>query len=285
MKKNISVVRKFLLWWFSKPNSPWVNVNLSIDFTYAQSYLKQLNKNNTTQKVTVQHLICASITRALMAVPEANSRIVAGRIIPQSHIGIAMPVNLLGHEVGKKRELSLLLLRDTQKKSLRMLAEEGRDALKKERSGKMTAPFLKNLLKVGERLSPAAMHRFLEGFDRLLQRPRFAQYLYDSFPVTTALSNPGAALPSDVEGILFRSCNVELPTRLIHVGTFFAASAVQDEVIPIEGKPAVRPMLPIMLIFDHRLIDGMKASKLLLEIMECIKNPEDTFGANGQALP
>ena len=92
MKKNLSIVRKFLLWWFSPPNSPWVNVNLSVDFTHAISYLEQLNQDSSLPKITVQHLLCASMTRALLEVPEANSRIVGGKIISQKHIGIAMPV-------------------------------------------------------------------------------------------------------------------------------------------------------------------------------------------------
>ena len=285
MKKNLSIVRKFLLWWFSPPNSPWVNVNLSVDFTHAISYLEQLNQDSSLPKITVQHLLCASMTRALLEVPEANSRIVGGKIISQKHIGIAMPVNLLGHEAGKKRELSVLLLKDTQNKSLRMLAKEGRRDLKKERSGQMTAPFLRYLLSIGEKLPPQLLHRTMNTLDRLMQQPTFSQRLYEMFPVTTALSNPGAALPSDVDGLLFRSCSVQLPTRLVHVGTFFAASAVQKEVIPIAGKPEVRPMLPLMLLFDHRLIDGMKASKLLLHMTDCIRDPQRFFGANGQLLP
>ena len=119
----------------------------------------------------------------------------------------------------------------------------------------------------------------------MMNRPRFAKMVYDQFPVTTALSNPGAALPSDVDGLLFRSCSVQLPTRLISVGTFFAASAVQKEVIPIQNEPQVRPMLPLMLLFDHRLIDGMKASELLLEVTRSIQDPEAVFGPNGQVPP
>ena len=131
----------------------------------------------------------------------------------------------------------------------------------------------------------SALARVMNGFDRMMENPRFANAVYDQFPVTTALSNPGAALPSDVEGILFRSCGVELPTRMVHVGTFFAISAVQKEVIPIDGKPEVRPMLPLMMLFDHRLIDGMKASSLLIEVASCIQDPESVFGPNGQVPP
>ena len=39
-------------------------------------------------------------------------------------------------------------------------------------------------------------------------------------------------------------------------------AGIQPEVIPIDGKPEVREVLPVMLTFGHRLIDGFKASEL-----------------------
>ena len=285
MKQRLSVVRKFLLWWFSPPNSPWVCVNLTVDFSQAQAYLDRLAEDKEAAKVTVHHLLCSSIAKGLLKVPQANSRIIGGEIFSQDQISIAIPVNLLGHKAGKERELSVLLLKDIGRKNVRQLAEEARKDLRKERSGKMTNPFLRYMLKAAERLPAPILGSVMDGFDRMMANPRFANKIYDQFPVTTALSNPGAALPSDVEGILFRSCSVEIPTRMVHVGTFFAASAVQNEVIPINGKPEVRPMLPIMMLFDHRLIDGMKASTLLIEVASCIQNPEAVFGSNGQVPP
>jgi pyruvate/2-oxoglutarate dehydrogenase complex dihydrolipoamide acyltransferase (E2) component len=285
MSERISVVRKFLLWWFSPPNSPWVNVNITVDFSNAQRYLNSLAEDVEAPKVTVHHLLCSCIAKGLLKVPQANARIVGGKIIPQKHIGIAMPVNLLGHKGGGSRELSMLLFEDIGNKNLRELAEEGRKNLKKERSGTTTNPFLDRLLKLTELAPSSVVGRALDGLDRMMSHPRFAQKIYDQFPVTTALSNPGAALPSDVDGLLFRSCSVQIPNRLIHVGTFYAASAIQNEVIPINGKPEVRPMLPLMMLFDHRLIDGMKGSALLIEIARCIQNPESVFGPNGRVPP
>ena len=281
---RLSVVRKFLLWWFSPPNSPWVCVNLSVDFSNAQAYLEKLAQQDGP-KVSAHHLICSSIAKGLCKVPQANARVVGGKIMPQDKIGIAMPVNLIGHKGEAKKELSVLLFEDIGNKSLRDLAKEGRGRVQKERSGKMTNPFLKNLLRLIEGLPPGAVAKGLSAFDAMMNRPRFAKMVYDQFPVTTALSNPGAALPSDVDGLLFRSCSVQLPTRLISVGTFFAASAVQKEVIPIQNEPQVRPMLPLMLLFDHRLIDGMKASELLLEVTRSIQDPEAVFGPNGKVPP
>ena len=106
---SVSVIRKFLLWWFDAPFSPWVSTSGAIDFRAAQDYLNELSKSPGA-KISVQHLICAAIARALKSVPEANARIIGQRIFPQKHVGIAMPVNLLGHKAGKSRELSMTVV-------------------------------------------------------------------------------------------------------------------------------------------------------------------------------
>ena len=44
--------------------------------------------------------------------------------------------------------------------------------------------------------------------------------------------------------------------------------------ISIEGAIAVRPIATLTLVFDHRVIDGMYATKLLQRIKELIQNPQ-----------
>ena len=69
------------------------------------------------------------------------------------------------------------------------------------------------------------------------------------------------------------------------MGTFWGITGIQKEVIPIDGIPQIRPMLPIMFVFDHRLIDGFKASELSLELIKCFQNPEAYFGDDGGMRP
>ena len=101
-------------------------------------------------------------------------------------------------------------------------------------------------------------------------------------PVTTGLTNPGASLGGE-EGVLVRGGAVHLPNRLVHVGTFWGISPIQDEVIPVDGVPAVRPMLPVLLVFDHRLVDGVLAGRLLKTFVGILRHPEAVFGADGES--
>ncbi len=274
------MVRQFLLWWFSPPESPWVCGNFTVDTTAAQAYLKRLNRDQEV-KISLQHLISATVARALKEVPEANARIFGDRIVPQPHVGIAMPVNLLGHEGGKERELSMMIMEEVDKKSLCEVATIGRQRVKEERKGKMQNSFLANLMQLAKRLPPKANKIVFEKLDRALQSPVIAKKVFERLPVTTAISNPGSTYPSGMEGALFQGGSFHPPQRIAQVGTFWGISGIQNEVIPIDGAPAVRPMLPVMLIFDHRLIDGVKAAQLSLLFVEIFLDPASYFGDDG----
>jgi pyruvate/2-oxoglutarate dehydrogenase complex dihydrolipoamide acyltransferase (E2) component len=275
MKRNNSVIRTFLTWWFKEPASPWVSVNIAIDFTFAEEFLGKVNQGAEV-KITIQHLVMASIAKALMETPAANARIINNRIYEQDHVGIGYPINLLGHKAGKERELSVGVLANVDQLSLRDIAIQCRESVSKERSGKITNPFIRMLFSMMKRAPHSVVHKGLDQFQFLLNKTPYSNKIYEYIPVTTGITNPGAAIP-DIDGILYRGAAINLPSRILHIGTLWGVSKIQSEVIPIQGKPTVRPMLPITLIFDHRLIDGVKASKLLLRFSEKIRNPSEHF--------
>ncbi len=52
-----------------------------------------------------------------------------------------------------------------------------------------------------------------------------------------------------------------------------AVGRIADRVVPIEGKPAIRPMLTLTLSADHRVIDGARAALFLDELVEALRAP------------
>ena len=273
----VSVIRKFLLWWFDAPFSPWVSTSGAIDFRAAQAYLAELAKGEGP-KVSIQHLICAAVARSLKSVPEANARIIGQQNISAKHVGIAMPVNLLGHKAGKSRELSMTVVSKVETMSLRELAAATQEVVNQERSGQMSNPFLRHMLSISEYLPQSVGNRFLNRFDALMRNPTFAQKVYELFPITTGVTNPGSVIPPDLEGVLFRGTSINIPDRMVHVGTLWGFSAIQKEVLAINDEPTVCPVLPVMVTWDHRLIDGVKASQLILRFASIIQDPEAEFG-------
>ena len=53
-----------------------------------------------------------------------------------------------------------------------------------------------------------------------------------------------------------------------------AVGRIADRVVPVEGKPGIRPMMTLTLSSDHRVIDGARAAQFLDELAEAIQGAE-----------
>jgi 2-oxoglutarate dehydrogenase E2 component (dihydrolipoamide succinyltransferase) len=48
---------------------------------------------------------------------------------------------------------------------------------------------------------------------------------------------------------------------------------IQDRVIPVNGQPAIRPMMYVALSYDHRIVDGREAVQFLVKIKDLVEDP------------
>ena len=48
---------------------------------------------------------------------------------------------------------------------------------------------------------------------------------------------------------------------------------IKDTIVPIDGKPEVRPMMNLCLSFDHRIVDGAPAAAFLARLKEILEQP------------
>ncbi|MDH0895067.1 MULTISPECIES: dihydrolipoamide acetyltransferase family protein [Pseudomonas] len=82
----------------------------------------------------------------------------------------------------------------------------------------------------------------------------------------------GATLTLSNFGTLFgRYANpVVVPPQVAIIG----AGGIRDEVVAWEGKPAVHPVLPLSLTFDHRAATGGEAARFLKALVQALEAPE-----------
>lgn len=272
-----SIVRRALLWWFAWPSNPYVTVNFAVEFSGALAYLERIGE----PRVSVGALAAATIGRVLGEHPEANARIVGRRIVYSEHVGIAMPVNLLGHAAGGRREVGMALVEKVETLSLRQVAAASRASARAERAGASENPFMRQLLGVLEDAPQRVVNATLATIDRAMGRSALAGRIYDRFPITTGLSNAGAAI-GKTPGLLFRGADIAIPQRLVHIGTFWGVTAIQQEVVVVDGTPAVRPMLPVLFLFDHRLVDGVMGARIAARFGAILRDPAAEFGDDGE---
>lgn len=295
----LSAARKALLWWFDWPGNPYVSVSATLDFSTTRDYLAALNaappadapasSTDAPPPVSVHHLVVAAVARLLTEFPIANARIIAGRIIPQPSVGVVMPVNLLRsqsndpHKTAKRLETTATVLERVETLTLRQVAAYSRRMVASERSGRSAYPLVRHLTNLASLTPYPVLASTLSALDALTRVPILGPIAQQLLPFTTGVSNVGGplALP---EGALMRAAAVELPQRLFHIGTLWGISAIQDEVFAIGGQPCVRPALPVVMVFDHRLFDGVTAGRLLIRLAALLRDPASTFGPDGHAV-
>jgi pyruvate dehydrogenase E2 component (dihydrolipoamide acetyltransferase) len=57
-----------------------------------------------------------------------------------------------------------------------------------------------------------------------------------------------------------------------------AVGTIADRVVPVKGKPAVRPMMTMTLSSDHRVLDGARAAEFLNTLTGAIQKPDGWLG-------
>jgi pyruvate dehydrogenase E2 component (dihydrolipoamide acetyltransferase) len=97
----------------------------------------------------------------------------------------------------------------------------------------------------------------------------------------TERARSGKLRPADLAGGTFTISNlgmfeVDAFTAIIvrPQAAILAVGAITDRVVPIDGRPGLRPMMTLTLSSDHRVVDGARAAKFLQTLVEAIRNPK-----------
>lgn len=273
-----TVVRSFMLWLFDVPHGePYVMT--TVDFRWERA-LAWIDAQNTREgaRVTTQHVFTAAVGRLFREFPEINARIFDNVIHSLPTVDVVMPVNLLGS--GVDRELSMVVIRNVDQLNPRQVAEQLRPQVQQEREGKTDNAFLRTMLRFGSR-SPGVMRFALSQVATLAHDRRGAALLSRSLPLSTLITNVGAAL-AEAPGLRFRAVAFSPPSKLIHIGSVFGVGPLERAAV-VEGKGAeervvVGTVLPVGFMFDHRLVDGVKAGRILTRLNELVQDPAATWG-------
>jgi pyruvate dehydrogenase E2 component (dihydrolipoamide acetyltransferase) len=97
----------------------------------------------------------------------------------------------------------------------------------------------------------------------------------------TERARAGKLRPADITGATFTISNlgmyqVDAFTAIIVApqAAILAVGRISDRVVPVDGKPGVRPMLTLTLSCDHRVFDGARAALFLNDLAAAIVEPE-----------
>jgi pyruvate dehydrogenase E2 component (dihydrolipoamide acetyltransferase) len=101
----------------------------------------------------------------------------------------------------------------------------------------------------------------------------------------TERARSGKLRPQDVAGGTFTISNlgmfgVDAFSAIITPpqAAILAVGRIADRVVPVDGRPGIRPMMTLTLSSDHRVVDGARAAEFLRDVAEAIGNPQQWLG-------
>jgi pyruvate dehydrogenase E2 component (dihydrolipoamide acetyltransferase) len=101
----------------------------------------------------------------------------------------------------------------------------------------------------------------------------------------TERARAGRLAPADLDGGTFTISNlgmygVDAFSAILNGSQagILAVGRIVDQVVPVEGRPEVRPRMALVLSCDHRQIDGARAARFLGELAELIEEPLGLVG-------
>jgi pyruvate dehydrogenase E2 component (dihydrolipoamide acetyltransferase) len=59
-----------------------------------------------------------------------------------------------------------------------------------------------------------------------------------------------------------------------------AVGKIADRVVPVDGRPGIRPMITLTLSSDHRVVDGARAAEFLRDVVAALGNPQRYLEGN-----
>jgi pyruvate dehydrogenase E2 component (dihydrolipoamide acetyltransferase) len=90
----------------------------------------------------------------------------------------------------------------------------------------------------------------------------------------------GQLRPADIAGATFTISNlgmyrVDAFSAIIvpPQAAILAVGSISNRVVPVDGRPAIRPMMTVTLSCDHRVVDGARAAQFLNDVAEAIREP------------
>jgi pyruvate dehydrogenase E2 component (dihydrolipoamide acetyltransferase) len=86
--------------------------------------------------------------------------------------------------------------------------------------------------------------------------------------------------PADIAGATFTLSNlgmynVDVFMAIVNTpqAAILAVGRIADRIVPVNGQPAVRPMLTLSLSCDHRVVDGARAAQFLDDLANLVEYP------------
>ncbi len=255
--RRISTRRRIAVASWRPPSDGRIYTRTAVDATETLAYV-EATRLRTGEHLTVTHVVGAALARALMAVPEVQSRIVFGRIrsLESCDIGFAVDVQD-GADLApvKVRRVDQLTPLEVARKLAPKVASVRAGT---DRAHSRSSSIVRHLPWWSLRPVLNTASLLVGG----LGIPAFGQ---PAFPL-------GAAFVSNV-GTLGLDEAFMAPLPLARTPIYLAIGAVRDAPLVADGSVVIRPQLVLVATGDHRIVDGAQAGRIVTVLRELLADP------------
>jgi pyruvate/2-oxoglutarate dehydrogenase complex dihydrolipoamide acyltransferase (E2) component len=268
--EKVSTWRRLAVHAWDAPKDPTVYGIVEIDATEALSFIDEL-RTRSGVKVTITHLVGHAVACAIKARPEVNAIVRFGSLYQRETVDVFFQVafeggeNLAGHKVERADEKSVVdIARELGQGAGKVRSGEAENVKASKKFRAIPAPLLGLLMKA------TTFATYDLGLDlTALGVP------YDGFGSVMVTNVGSFGLSVGLPPVLpFSRCPL-----LLLVGE------VQQRAVVHNGVVVARPVLPLGVTFDHRLLDGYQASVLAKAFRNVMEHPREALAQELSRLP
>jgi len=245
------------------PGDPSVYGTLEIDVEAARNLIGEL-RAESGRRVTMTHLVGRALALAIRERPEVNAIVRFGSLYQRETIDIFFQIamdggeDLNGAKIARADEKGVVEIAAELEEVARAVRARRTDAVRTARRFKFMPPGLTGL---AMKASAFAI------YDLGLDLSRFG-VPYDGF---------GSAMITNVASFGLSTGHAPL-LPFSRCPIIMLLGEIQERAVVRDGVVVPRPILPIGVTFDHRLLDGFQAGKMASRFKELLEQPRSLVG-------
>lgn len=259
--------RRVALASWPKPHDPTTYGILELDAAPALAYLESVRWHPDVT-ITLLALVLKALAHAMAQEPASTRMLRFGRWVDRAQLDLFIQVDREG------RDLSGLKLENVPAKSLVGLAREIASRAGAVRADQ-SAESLRRSVSVTDRIPMPLMPLALWIQDVLSHDLRMR------IPALGVFPDPfGAAMVTNIGSL---GLDLALPPvpPISRCSLVIAMGLVQEKPWVVNGHVVARPILPLGVAVDHRVLDGAQASRLAKAFRAVMAEPARFFGPDG----
>jgi len=266
-KRGLSPFRKIALGTWRNATDPQVYGSLTVNMKDTLRYI-ELFREKTGKRLTVTHVMAKVVGAVLDEMPDANAILRFGRIYVRQDIAVFFQVAMKDPETGEI-DLSGVTIRDPEKKSLAEICDEFMVRAEKVRQRKD-----KELEQTRGTfgMMPQFLVRFMLGVVHVLSYGMNLNLKWLGIPQDAF----GSAMVTNIGSLGLEEAYVPL-VPYSHVPLLLAMGAVNDVPVVEDGQIVPGKTMKLFATFDHRVLDGAHAAKMVSIVKRWLENPFDHF--------